>query len=162
MKLTLALDGTTRAFSLKPSGQRLTLTDEDGQTVEVRLVRRDGPALELEIDGRRVRLMGHAGRDQRDVWVAGHHRRYRTVKDGGGQAAADPGSLSVAIPAVVTEVLVRPGDAVAAGDKLVLLESMKMVLAIQAPQDGTVKAVRCETGESVEPGVPLVELEAAA
>ncbi len=161
MKLSIAVGEVQRAFELKRSGERLTVTDEDGNAVEVRLVRRDGPALELLVDGRRVRLLGHAGRDHRDVWLDGRHRRYRPVKDGAATAAADPGSLSVAIPAVVTEVLVRPGDAVAAGDKLVLLESMKMVLSIQAPQAGTVAAVRCEAGQSVEPGVPLVELEAA-
>jgi len=48
---------------------------------------------------------------------------------------------------------------VAAGDKLILLESMKMVIPIQAPRDGRVARVLCAPGDSVPAGVPLVELE---
>ncbi|MCE7937973.1 MAG: acetyl-CoA carboxylase biotin carboxyl carrier protein subunit [Chloroflexi bacterium CFX6] len=66
------------------------------------------------------------------------------------------------MPAVVVEVLVAPGDAVADGQKLVLLESMKMVLPIVAPHAGVVTAVRCAPGDAVQPGVPLVELDRAA
>jgi len=41
---------------------------------------------------------------------------------------------------------------------LVLLEAMKMELAIRAPHDGTVARIACEAGAIVQPGVPLVEL----
>jgi biotin carboxyl carrier protein len=54
--------------------------------------------------------------------------------------------------------LVKIGDAVAVGDKLILLESMKMVIPIQAPCDSTVTAIHCTPGESVQAGVPLLEL----
>jgi len=48
---------------------------------------------------------------------------------------------------------------VAAGDKLILLESMKMVIPIVSPRDGIVARVLCAPGESVPAGVPLVELD---
>ena len=51
------------------------------------------------------------------------------------------------------------GDAVAAGDKLILLESMKMVIPIVAPRAGRVARVLCAVGESVPAGLPLVEME---
>jgi urea carboxylase len=54
--------------------------------------------------------------------------------------------------------LVAVGDQVRAGDKLVLLESMKMILPIQAPYDGAVTAINCAPGEAVQPGVPLITL----
>jgi 3-methylcrotonyl-CoA carboxylase alpha subunit len=62
------------------------------------------------------------------------------------------------MPATVVAINVAPGQAVAAGDVLVVLEAMKMELAVAAPHDGTVTAVACRVGELVQPGVPLVEL----
>ena len=59
----------------------------------------------------------------------------------------------------MTDVLVAVGDKVSAGEKLILLESMKMVIPIVATQDGVVQAIKCENGESVQPGVPLIEIE---
>ena len=54
---------------------------------------------------------------------------------------------------------VQPGDRVEAGDKLVLLESMKMVIPITAPHDGRVSKVHCRPGDSVPAGAPLLEIE---
>jgi biotin carboxyl carrier protein len=36
---------------------------------------------------------------------------------------------------------------------------MKMELPVRAPRDGKVKAVHCQAGQLVQPGVPLVDLE---
>jgi biotin carboxyl carrier protein len=59
----------------------------------------------------------------------------------------------------VLEVLVSPGDVVSAGQVLVLLEAMKMELAVHAPADGTVSAVHVSGGELVRAGQPLAEVE---
>ena len=45
------------------------------------------------------------------------------------------------------------------GDKLILLESMKMVIPIQAPHAGRVGRILCAPGDSVPAGVPLLEIE---
>jgi biotin carboxyl carrier protein len=74
-----------------------------------------------------------------------------------GRAAAAHG-LEAPMPATVTRVVAAIGQRVAAGDVLVLLEAMKMELAIRAPHDGTVARIRCEAGAIVQPGIPLVEL----
>lgn len=63
------------------------------------------------------------------------------------------------MPATVTQILVTPGQAVAQGDTVIILEAMKMELPIRAPRAGTVKAVHCHQGELVQPGVSLVEVE---
>ncbi|VAW41309.1 hypothetical protein MNBD_CHLOROFLEXI01-3219, partial [hydrothermal vent metagenome] len=57
------------------------------------------------------------------------------------------------------DILVKVGDTVASGDKLILLESMKMIIPIQAPYDGVVTALNCTKGESVQAGVQLIELD---
>jgi 3-methylcrotonyl-CoA carboxylase alpha subunit len=62
------------------------------------------------------------------------------------------------MPASVVSIKVRAGDAVTAGDVLILLEAMKMELPVKAPRDGIVGQLLCREGELVQPGVPLIEL----
>jgi biotin carboxyl carrier protein len=68
-------------------------------------------------------------------------------------------ALSAPMPATVIAVNVAPGQDVAEGDLLVMLETMKMELPIKAPRAGRVKSLACREGELVQPGVPLLELE---
>ena len=68
-------------------------------------------------------------------------------------------TLEAPMPAQVTAVLVKPGDAVEAGTTLLVLEAMKMELPIKAPADGRVAAVHCVVGDRVAPGRTLVDLD---
>ncbi len=68
-------------------------------------------------------------------------------------------SMSAPMPGVVTKILAKPGDVVAKGAPLLILEAMKMEHTIHAPRDGTVASVNCVEGELVQPGVELVGLE---
>ena len=52
----------------------------------------------------------------------------------------------------VWKVLVQPGASVAAGDTLVILESMKMEIPVEAPVDGTVSTLNVEEGGVVQEG----------
>jgi 3-methylcrotonyl-CoA carboxylase alpha subunit len=47
---------------------------------------------------------------------------------------------------------------VKAGDTLVVLEAMKMELAIRAPRAGVIRAVHCQEGALVQPGTVLIEM----
>jgi 3-methylcrotonyl-CoA carboxylase alpha subunit len=60
---------------------------------------------------------------------------------------------------VVTRV--RPGDAVAAGQEVMVIEAMKMELSLKAPRDGVVGEVRAAAGDFVDADAVLVTLEAA-
>lgn len=136
---------------------------QNGEPLEVRLVAQDETTLLLEQtlpDGRRqrVRVAAHLAGDRRQIWVNGRTFAYERVRERGSGSSGD-GSLAASIPAVVSQVLVSVGDAVAAGDKLILLESMKMVIPIQAPYAGVVTAVNCTAGEPVQAGVPLIDLQ---
>ena len=59
----------------------------------------------------------------------------------------------------IWKVLVAPGEAVEAGQTLVIVEAMKMELAIHAPQAGIVKRIGCQPGRPVSPGDALLWLE---
>ena len=76
-----------------------------------------------------------------------------------GPARRDEASLAAPMPATVVAINVTQGRTVKTGDVLVVLEAMKMELAVTAPHDGRVRAIACHVGELVQPGVPLVELE---
>jgi acetyl-CoA carboxylase biotin carboxyl carrier protein len=59
----------------------------------------------------------------------------------------------------VWKIPVQVGDQVAAGDTVVILESMKMEIPIEAEEAGRVAQVACEEGGSVTEGAVLVVLE---
>ena len=59
----------------------------------------------------------------------------------------------------VWKVLVAPGSEVAAGDTLVILESMKMEIPVVPEEPGTVVEIRVEPGDVVQEGDVLVVLQ---
>ncbi|MBC8294030.1 MAG: acetyl-CoA carboxylase biotin carboxyl carrier protein subunit [Proteobacteria bacterium] len=73
-------------------------------------------------------------------------------------AAGGSGSVAAPIPGVVTSVLVKAGDTVAAGQIVLKLEAMKMENDIATPAAGTVKAVHVSQGSEVSSGQLLVEV----
>ncbi len=67
-------------------------------------------------------------------------------------------AVKAPMPGVVLKVQVQQGQAVKAGDVLVILEAMKMENEIVAPKAGTVAQIVAPKGTSVESGAPLVVL----
>ena len=70
--------------------------------------------------------------------------------------------MATDVPAHITgtvwKIEVTVGQAVNAGDVLVILESMKMEMPIEAPEAGTVKEIRCTETQAVNEGDVLVVL----
>jgi acetyl-CoA carboxylase biotin carboxyl carrier protein len=62
------------------------------------------------------------------------------------------------ITGTVWKIEKKVGDAVKAGDVLVILESMKMEMPVEAPEDGTVQELRCKETQAVNEGDVLVVL----
>jgi acetyl-CoA carboxylase biotin carboxyl carrier protein len=63
------------------------------------------------------------------------------------------------ITGTVWKIEVVPGDEIDEGDTVVILESMKMEMPVEAEDPGTVKEIRVEEGQSVQEGDVLVVLE---
>jgi acetyl-CoA carboxylase biotin carboxyl carrier protein len=59
----------------------------------------------------------------------------------------------------VWKIEVRVGDTVEEGDTVVILESMKMEMPVEAEDEGRVAEIRCEEGQAVSEGDTLVVLE---
>ena len=72
--------------------------------------------------------------------------------------ATGTGGVASPIAGTVLEVRCRPGQAVTAGQDLVVIEAMKMETIIAAPGAGTVKTVLVAAGDSVRENQPLVRL----
>ena len=63
------------------------------------------------------------------------------------------------ITGTVWKIEEKAGEAVSAGDVLVILESMKMEMPVEAPESGKVAEVRCQEGQAVSEGEVLVVLD---
>lgn len=62
------------------------------------------------------------------------------------------------LPGVIVDITVKVGDAVKAGQKVAVLEAMKMENDIEADREGTVTAIHVNKGDSVLEGVPIVTI----
>jgi acetyl-CoA carboxylase biotin carboxyl carrier protein len=67
--------------------------------------------------------------------------------------------ITAQITGTIWKIEVSEGDAVQEGDTVLILESMKMEMPVEAEEDGTVKEIRCTEGQSVSEGDVLVVLE---
>lgn len=76
------------------------------------------------------------------------------------QAIAAPGSLLAPMPGTVIRVAAEVGDSVAAGQKIISVEAMKMEHAITSDADGIVEALRVSTGDRVDVGAVLAVITA--
>ena len=72
----------------------------------------------------------------------------------------DPSQVCAPLPGMVTEIAISPGTEVKAGDKLVIIEAMKMLTTVSAPVDGIVKEIIVKKGVQVDSDDLLVILEA--
>jgi len=106
---------------------------------------RDGAALTLWIDGQRVET---SVKDQRALLMD----RFG-MKAGGAGAAKE---VKAPMPGLVLAVHVAEGDAVVAGQRLAVLEAMKMENELKAAQDGTIARVHVAPGVAVGKGALLI------
>ena len=109
-----------------------------------------------------VRLQARYLRDgaRLHLWVGGGHWELALedprLKEFSTTAAQ--GGLTTPLPGVVAAVVAKVGQAVRAGEVLMVIEAMKMEHSISAPYDGTVKVIHFARGDRVPEGSQLLEL----
>ncbi len=158
-----------RPYAIGIESDRMTV---EGFGVAYEVVKADGDQFTVAIDGILYEVQLRSGEDGRQVAVVDGVEypveavglvRGRAVAKKAARPAAAPGpaegALAAMMPSKVIAVHVQPGDTVSAGQVVLVLEAMKMESELKAPKDGTVRAVNCRRGDSVEPGVPLVVIE---
>ncbi len=139
-----------------PLTARLTITGPDRVAVAV---------AEAEDDIALVRHGDHWGlpaiRHGSRVTVFGAETLTFDIVDPLDRAGAGLGGDTVLapMPGLVRDVVVAAGQTVAEGDRMVVLEAMKMEHVLRAPRDGVVASVAVATGDQVTAGALMVALE---
>lgn len=91
-----------------------------------------------------------------DTYITRYTRKYEDRKQ---WTKPDEKQLLSFIPGTIREILVKEGEKVSAGQKLLVLEAMKMKNSIKAPFDGKIKSVKVSVGDCVPKGTLMVEFE---
>ncbi len=131
-----------------------------GKTYHVELLEASGGRFDLLVDGRHV--VAYVSVDRQHRWVTVDGRTVRLTKAATSRPAASHdgrSELSAPMPGQVKAVNVNPGEHVAKGQVLLVLEAMKMEIRVQAPFDALVSAVDARVGQTVEREQILVKLQ---
>ncbi len=121
------------------------------ETIEI-----DGVSSEFRYTVEDDSIVVQRGKDQLEFRVVPRHEQYVSEAH---HHAGSLNDITAPYPGLITEVLVKPGDRVEAGNHLVVMEAMKMIQHLTAQAGGVVKAVYCQPKQTVESGALLVEFE---
>ncbi len=125
----------------------------DGRWHTVEVGRWEGDTVQVLVDQEPVTVNLNAI-DIPDAPVADAPVQAETPTPGGGQ-----NPVNSPLPGMVLSIEVSVGQRVAAGEKLCVLEAMKMEQAILAPTAGVIRAIHVQKGQSLLIGEPIMELE---
>jgi 3-methylcrotonyl-CoA carboxylase alpha subunit len=87
--------------------------------------------------------------------------RWPTFEGGAIDAAGDAGSIRAPIIGRVAKIFVKEGDTVAKGDRIAVVEAMKMEHVLHAGRDGKIEKVAAKEGEQITEGALIATLEEA-
>jgi len=121
-----------------------------------------GERLDFAIDGVHRSAQVVALAEERHVFWGGEEYRLRLVDPlaHAGEESGHGGHLTAPMSGAIVAVLVEPGDVVARGAPLLVLEAMKMEHTIVAPTAGTVTAIHFRKGDQVPEGADLIDVAA--
>ncbi len=145
--------GQTYRFVVRkgsPRQYRMEIGDGTGTTLQIDVDRLSKFETRLTLGDHRFQLVTMAGQAYYLVDVDGVS--YRVTRDEGGTVRSPA-------PAVVVAVRATAGTEVAAGETVVVLESMKMETAVRAPYAGRVREVLVGINSQVDAGAPLLRID---
>lgn len=148
-------------LDISSNGKVFTLT-VDNKTLQAEVLHAEEGRLDLLIDGKRV--TAYVSSENAKRWITIHGQTLVLTKSSGTRKGGHghhhaAGELTAPMPGQVRAVNVSEGDAVTKGQTLLVLEAMKMEIRIHAPQDGVVKKLFVQQGQTVEREQILIEIE---
>jgi geranyl-CoA carboxylase alpha subunit len=160
VKVNFDHNGQSLSVDLVPAGKSYRVNVGE-RTVDVKILQANDGKLDLLIDGKRV--TAYVSSDGTRHWVTVYGRTLVFNKSASGQSSRGGhhavGELAAPMPGQVRAVNVKEGEPVTKGQTLLLLEAMKMEIRIQSPQNGTVRKLLVEQGQTVEREQMLIEID---
>lgn len=157
----MKLNFNNTPLDISSNGKVFTLTLDD-KTIRAELLHSENGKLDFLVDGKRV--VAYVSSDNAKRWVTVNGQTFVLTKSSGARQRGGghhhtAGELTAPMPGQVRAVNVSEGDAVTKGQTLLLLEAMKMEIRIQSRQDGMVKKLFVQQGQTVEREQLLIEIE---
>lgn len=141
----------TYKFKINGNEYNVDINSVEGNIADVTV---NGASYKVEMDPSTSSGTVAVGEQSRTTAPApvGEPSRTAAAPAGSGKAITSP------LPGVIIEVSVKEGQAVKAGQKVAVIEAMKMENEIQASSDGTVTAILVHKGDSVLEGAEIVKI----
>ena len=147
---------TPRALA-KPDGWTVWVGEEQ---FDISFTGRANGRTRARINTQTVDVVAHVTRDTVQIAVGAERLSFRRLRPGAqDDAAAAGGRVTAPMPGLVVEVSAEPGQTVSKGDRLAVLEAMKMQHQITAAVDGKVTAVHVKAGQQLTAGDVMIEIE---
>ena len=136
--------------------------EHEGRALRAAFLGGDDSRLTLAIDGRHIAL--HAFHDGDALVVHDGRRRTHWWRQSPGADAAEgtagsDGFIRAPMPGKLVLLKATPGQPVAEGEEVAVMEAMKMELSIKAPAAGTVQALLAEPGRILDADAPILQWE---
>lgn len=163
-KLLVTVDGFSYEveIDLLPNGDRQITVMVDGAPLKILapdLYRRAGEMEWFIVDDRPYEVMVDPDLEWiRSPWAI-HSLEVEDQETVALRPATGDGRIKAPIPGQITQIMVRPGETVDAGQALLVLEAMKMENEIRAPRAGRIKTVDVGPGSRVMLNDVLIEIE---
>lgn len=159
-----SLDGVIHRAWLAQRGADYALLDEDGASHNAALYLDAKGEGYLQFEGQNLYVVVAVHGDV--AWVQLDGQAYEVslldpvthLAEEAGGATADV--VRAPMPGAVIDAPKAVGDAVAEGDVIIVIESMKLETAIKAPRDGVIAEIAFAKGQSFDRDAILVRLEA--
>jgi pyruvate carboxylase subunit B len=142
--------------SVNGATRRAELRNIPGTPIRNLLVEGSSWIVPMEPAGGRGRWLLQRWGERFEVEVLDERTHHIQSLIGASREARGPASLRAPMPGLVVRILVEPGEAVAAGQGLVVLEAMKMENELKAPAAAVVESIAVTAGQAVEKGAVVI------
>jgi len=153
----IAVIGETE-YEIEINGEDEIIVDGESYSIDFRSVAGQ-PVYSLLIDGHSYEALVQSSEDGLEVLLQGQFyqlsvedERQRRLRQSSGSNVTQRGEyhMKSPMPGLIISVRVREGQEVKKGERLIVLESMKMQNELKAPRDGVIRSLRIKNGDNVE------------
>ena len=144
------IDGKTVDMDLSPlrPNHYHLLLDHKSYNLEVVSINNPNGEVVVKINNKEVKLIIKTAMDELLSKMGLNNNNSSKAKD-----------IGAPMPGLILDIIVSEGDEVKKGDKLLILEAMKMENIIKSPGNGKIKSIIVSKGDSVDSGQKLIHFE---